>query len=125
MSNIIECTPLPRYLYSKMFMKSKITLLLFFIVAMLFSCDDKDDDAPACSVAWGTELQNEVNAISAAANAYIADPSAANCAAYKTAYQNYVNKLEPYGNCTALTGQNRIDFQNALQAAKDSIANLC
>lgn len=106
-------------------MKSKIISLLFFIVAILVSCDDKDDDKPTCSAAWGTELQNEVNAISAAANAYIADPSAANCVAYKTAYQNYVNKLEPYGNCTALTGQNRIDFQNALQAAKDSIANLC
>lgn len=106
-------------------MKSKITLLFFFIAAILISCDDNDDDAPACSVAWGTELQNEVNAISAAANAYAADPSAGNCTAYKNAYQNYINKLEPYGNCTALTGQNRIDFQNALQAAKDSIASLC
>lgn len=106
-------------------MKSKITLLFFLVVAILISCDDEDDAPPACSVNWSTELQNEVNAISTAANAYIADPSAANCAAYKTAYQNYINKLEPYGNCTALTGQNRIDFQNALQSARDSVAGLC
>lgn len=106
-------------------MNSKTILPFFFMLAVLISCDKDDDPEPACSIAWGTELQNEVNAINSAGTAYANDPSPANCAAYKTAYQNYINKLKPYGNCNALTGQNRIDFQNALQAAEDSVAGLC
>lgn len=108
-------------------MDSKVRLLIFFILAALVSCsNDKDDPTPAaCSAAWSTELQNEINAISSAATAYANNPSAENCTSYKAAYQKYIDALAPYSKCSTLTGQNKTDFENALQQAKDSLTSLC
>ena len=66
---------------------------------------DKDDDSDACSAAWASELNNEANALINAAQVYGMDPTVANCNAYKQAAQAYVNALEPYGDCPALTGR--------------------
>jgi len=108
-------------------MKS-LTYLLFVIlfgVAIIVSCTKNKDTVPACSVAWASDLQDEIIAISNAGTAYASDPTEANCNAYKTAYQAYINALEPYGNCAALTGQQRADFEEALQDARDSLSSLC
>lgn len=93
-------------------------------LSVLFSCKDEEDE-PTCSTAWGTELQSEINAMSNAAAVYANDPSQSNCLSYKASYQAYVNALRPYGNCSALTGQSRADFEAALDAAEDDIADLC
>ena len=90
------------------------------------SCKDEDDNnKPNCSTAWGTELQAELNAVINAGTAWSADPTPANCASYKAAYQAYINALRPYGNCSALTGQNREEFNDALEAAEDDLETLC
>ena len=93
-------------------------------LAAVFSCKDEDEE-PTCSTAWGTELQDELNAVIAAGNTWAANQSEANCVAYKTKYQAYIDALRPYGNCNALTGQARVDFEEALNDAEDSIVNLC
>jgi len=90
---------------------------------VLFSC--KKDDPVNCSVAWATDLQNEITAISNATQAYFMDQSDENCNALKAAYQDYIDALKPYGNCTTLTGQDRIEWQNALNEAEDDIATMC
>lgn len=90
----------------------------------LLSCKD-DEDEPTCSTAWGTELEQELNAVINAGNVYANDPSQSNCLSYKASYQAYVNALRPYGNCSALAGQSRADFEAALADAEDAIANLC
>ena len=59
-------------------------------IPFLNSC--KKDDPVSCN--YATEVQNEVNALSAAASAYGNDPSTANCNAFKTAYQNYIMRLK-------------------------------
>lgn len=88
------------------------------------SCNDEDDE-PACSTAWGTELQAELNAVVSASQVYANDPSQANCLTYKAKYEDYIDALRPYGNCSALTGQSRADFNAALEAAEDDVATLC
>ena len=88
------------------------------------SCKDEEDE-PTCSTAWGTELQAELNAVINAGQVYANDPSDANCLTYKARYEDYIDALRPYGNCSALTGQSRTDFNTALEAAEDDVATLC
>jgi len=102
------------------------TFFLSLCLIGIVSCGGDDTPAgPACSVFWGTELQNELNAIVTAGTAYADDPSDANCNAYKSAYQAYISALRPYGDCAALTGQNRTDFNQALNDAENELATLC
>jgi beta-mannanase len=106
-------------------MKRKIYTVLFlcFIVAGISSCKKNKDDAP-CSVAWASELSAEMNAMATAAQAYATNPTTANCNAYKQAAQAYLNALSPYGDCTLLTGQQRIAWENALADAQESLDNM-
>lgn len=102
--------------------------LLVAVAALILgfgSCSKDEDSKPACSTAWSTELQDELNAVASAGSAWANDPTPANCNSYKTSYQAYINALKPYGNCSALTGQSRADFTAALQAAEDDLASLC
>ncbi len=96
-------------------------LVLCFII--LFSC--KKDNPVACSAAWATELQNEITSISTAATIYAMDQSVANCNALKAAYQDYIDALKPYGNCSTLTGQARTDWQNSLDEAESNLDSFC
>jgi hypothetical protein len=100
------------------------SLFLFFALSLsgiLFSCDKKEDD---CTTAYTVELQAEINALNTAAQAYSQNATPANCLAYKAAAQAYVNALEPYGNCDALTGQSRTEFEASLTAARNSVNSL-
>ena len=106
-------------------MNNKLFLAITVCFLGLASCGKKDDPEPACSTAWGTELQVELNAVINAGSVYGNDPTPANCTAYKAAYQAYINELKPYGDCNALTGQNRTDFNASLQTAEDNLASLC
>ena len=90
---------------------------------VLFSC--KKDDPVACSVAWATDLQAELSAVSLATSAYYTEQTEANCNALKAAYQDYIDALKPYGNCATLTGQDRTDWQNTLNEAEADIASMC
>jgi hypothetical protein len=104
-------------------MKNKIFFFTFLAVASfgLWTCGDKDDDGDGCSTAWANELTNEANAMINAAQVYAMNPTVANCNAYKAAAQDYLDALEPYGDCPALTGQNRTDWQNAFNEAQQDL----
>ena len=84
----------------------------------------KEDVAP-CSVAWATELQNEIGAIGTAVSIYSMDPNDANCNMLKAAYQDYLDALRPYGNCSTLSGTSRTEWQNALNEAESDLDTLC
>ncbi len=105
-------------------MKNILLFIIVFCSLGLLSCSKKSDPV-TCSIAWSTELQDEVNAISNAATDYANDQSIANCNAYKAAFQAYINALKPYRNCAALTGQNRFEFEAALSNAEESLDTLC
>lgn len=92
----------------------------------LFSGCGGDDEGPAgCSIAWGTDLQDELNDIITASNNYSSDPSASNCTALKASYTAYINALKGYGGCAGLTGQNRADWQEAIDEAEDDVDTIC
>jgi hypothetical protein len=103
-------------------MSKKIFFTLFLAISVLglWTCK-KDSNADACSGAWASELSSEINAMSSAAQTYATDPTPANCNAYKQSVQTYLDALAPYGNCATLTGQDRADWQAALDAAQQSV----
>jgi hypothetical protein len=98
-------------------------LAIIFSFAILFSC--KKNDPTPCSTAWALDLQNELTAIGTAASIYFEDQSEANCNALKDAYEDYIDALRPYGNCSTLTGQDRTDWQQALDEAEDDLDSIC
>ncbi len=109
-------------------MKKVLTLQLFFIFCftlLVTSCSKDDDGITPCSGAWGTELQGELTALFNAGAAFGTDASDANCNAYKSAFQDYINALKPYGNCATLTGQSRTDWQEEVAEAEADVATLC
>ena len=103
----------------------KINMLFISIGIVFFlgfgSCGEDKNKDESCSAAWGTELQDEINAFSNAAQAYSASPSLTTCNAYKNAAQAYVNALQPYGECATLTGSLRTNWQTALTNAQASV----
>ena len=103
---------------------SILRLVYVFCTLALLSCN-KDSEIAPCSVAWATDLQSEITAISTAVALYSADQSAENCTALKVAYQSYVDALKPFGNCATLTGQDRTDWQTAVNEAEASISTIC
>lgn len=90
----------------------------------LFACGTKNVE-PGCSTAWGTELQNEITALSNASAAYGSDPTTANCTAYKDAYLNYLKGLKSYSGCSLITGQLRVALDDAIKEAEDELNSLC
>ena len=100
-------------------------IFIFCFTLFVTSCSKDGDGVAPCSTAWGTELQNELTAVINAGTVYALDPSAANCNAYKAAYQDYINALKPYGNCATLTGQSRADWQKTLSDAEADVSTLC
>ncbi len=99
------------------------TVFILFGLMILFSCTK--DSAVGCTGAWATELQNEINALSTAIGIYSMEQSEANCNDLKEAYQDYINGMKPYGNCTTLTGVNRTEWQNAINEAEAELETIC
>lgn len=92
--------------------------LLFGLVVFTYSCSDKDDDPVGCN--YATEIQDEIDALTTAATIYGNDPTTANCQAYKNAATNYLNELQSYVECAALSGQ-QAELQSSINEAQASV----
>ena len=100
----------------------RLAFVLFgFLV--LFSC--KKEDVAPCSGAWATELQSELNAIGNAVTIYSLDPSDTNCNMLKGVYEDYLDALRPYGNCSTLSGTSRSEWQKAIDDAESDLDDFC
>jgi hypothetical protein len=106
-------------------MKKMYVLLVFAMVLGLVSCKKDKTDPAACSQLWSVAVITEINALSVAAAAYSADQNHETCVAYKNAYQDYIDALEPFLDCASYTPQQKADLQAALDDAQDDIATLC
>ncbi len=83
------------------------------------ACKDDDDDPVNCN--YLTEVQDELDAVTAAANAYSADPTnPAKCQSFVAAYQDYLNALEDHVECAATAGQED-ELQQAIDDAQASL----
>jgi hypothetical protein len=87
--------------------------LAILAISVLTSCGK--DDPVTCN--WTTELQNESDALVAAATAYGNNPTTANCEAYKDAFQDYLNEAEKYVSCATTAGQGA-ELQSAINQAQ-------
>jgi len=106
---------------------SKNILFISFLAIIFvgsWSCNKDDDDGNTCSTDWANELSVQITAMSDAAQVYAADPTYENCIAYKAAAQAYVDALAPYGNCTALTGQARVAWQQAVDDTQQAVNDM-
>jgi len=104
---------------------SKQIFLISFLAIVIFGSMGCNQNTPAgCSTAWASELNDEIQALSNAAQAYTMDPTQENCLAYKAAAQAYVDALAPYGNCAALTAQEKADWQAAVDQAQQSVDDI-
>lgn len=105
-------------------MIKQIFLISFLSVVVLGSLGCKKNTAAGCSIAWATELSNEIQAVQDAALAYANNPTQENCLAYKGTLQNYVDRLRTYGNCSNLTGQDRVQWQATLDQAQQDVNDI-
>ena len=105
----------------------KITLLtVLFILIGIGSCKKKESNPGYCSTNWATALNDEINSFTAAAIAYSTNPTAENCSAYKAALSDYIDALEPWGNCPAYaSGTNKAQFDDAIANARADLQNAC
>lgn len=98
------------------------TLLLTSVLCLAFLGACKDDDDPV-SCNWTVELQDEADAVTAAATTYGNNPTPANCQAFKNAYQEYLDEAEKRIDCATVAGQ-REELENAIDQAQESLDNL-
>ena len=106
-------------------MKNAQFRLVFVVFGFLVLLSCKKEDVAPCSAAWAVDLQNEISAIGTAATIYSMDPSDANCNMLRAAYQDYLEALRPYGNCSTLSGVSRTEWQKALAEAESDLDTLC
>jgi hypothetical protein len=107
-------------------MRNILTLLTIIAILGLSSCKkDKDSDDPAyCSADWVEELEVEYDALYDAYIAYAADMSVENCNAYKEAYLDYIDGLEPFLECNSWTVDERQEIQDAIDEAEAAMSEL-
>jgi hypothetical protein len=98
--------------------------LMLFLFLNVGCSSGEDGDVAACSVQWSIELQDELNALSQAATAQAQNPGPTTCENFRSAAEDYLEALRPYGNCSALTGQNRLEWQNAVEDAEIQIQEI-
>jgi hypothetical protein len=113
-----------KYLFIKKMFATMNSMIKFFaalaLVAVVAVTACKDDDPAGCN--WTQDLQAELDAYTAAANAWAADPqNTAKCNAYRDALQDYIDEAQTLQSCANAAGQGN-EFQQALQQAEDSLA---
>ena len=101
-------------------MRNILTLLAIIAILGLISCNkEKDSDDPAfCSFDWTVEVGDEYDALITAWNAYSGDMSVENCNAYKEAYLDYIDALEPFLECATWTEAERQDVQDVIDESE-------
>jgi hypothetical protein len=103
--------------------------VLCFLIIVSFlgigSCKKKATDPDYCGTSWASQVTSQSNALSTAIQTYATNQTPANCTALKTAYQNYLNALEPFFDCASWTAQQSDELQNAIDAAQQQINTLC
>lgn len=107
------------------FMKKSLIAVLPLLCMLTFGCSlGGGDDVVTCSAQWSVELEQELNALSQASIAHAQNQTQTTCENLRTAMQNYLDGLRPYGNCSALTGQTRAAWQDAVEEAEDDIQEM-
>lgn len=106
-------------------MRKVLTLLAITAMMVLSSCKEDSDDGPAfCNSDWDIESEAEYDALLAAYNAYVLDMSVAKCNAYKAAFVNYLDAIEPFLECTAWSTAELNELRDVINQARSSMNQL-
>ncbi len=96
-----------------------LACLMVLAVTFSYSCNNDDDDPVGCN--WAAEVQDELNAWTAATEAWTADfNNAAKCQAYKDTGNDYLDALEAHADCATLAGT-QVELQASIDSARTSI----
>ena len=101
-------------------------LLVSAVILVACSKDDDDDDISSkCGNNWNAsiELEDEIDALAEASQAYAMDQSTANCEAYREAYLDYLNTIREFEECYIHVGQ-RQAFLDAVEQAEMDINDI-
>lgn len=106
-------------------MKKLLSFLIIVSFLGLDACKKDATDPDFCGTAWATQVTTELNAVSNAAAAYSSTPNTTTCNAYKAAYQNYLNALEKFLDCSLWTSVQKAQLEDAITEAEDDLDGLC
>lgn len=87
-----------------------------FIALIILNSNYSCQETVTAGCNYTLELENETNALSAAAATYGQDPTSANCEAYRQAYLNFLDEAEKLDNC--VIGTERDAYRQAIDAAQ-------
>ena len=90
--------------------------LVCFLALIILSSNYSCRETVAASCNYTLELENETNALTAAATTYAQDPSSANCEAYRQAYLEFLDEAEKLDNC--VIGTERDAYRQAIDSAQ-------
>ena len=101
------------------------TLKIFFtvcVLSMICACGGDDEGINGCDINEVNEaLEDEVAALDAAGLVYANDPTTANCNAWKSAANIYLDEVEGFQTCDGLSQSEFNQIIEAAQAALDLI----
>jgi uncharacterized protein YaaR (DUF327 family) len=103
-------------------MRIKAFLGILVLSALLVSACKKDDEGTNCSN-YANAIQEKLDAVVVASEAFSTDPSTANCNAYKTAVSEYLDTAENFIEC--VPAEDRAQYQqdiDDLQAEIDQLS---
>jgi hypothetical protein len=105
--------------------KSIYFLSIVFISALMFYSCSGNSLADRCGPNWSpaVELEQEINAYTAALTAYTQNPTTANCEAFKDAYLDYLDALRDWEDCY-IYAYSEAEFNQAIDDAEDAINEL-
>ena len=108
---------------------SAMTRLFCFLIVLSFlgvgSCKKKAVDPDYCTTNWTTTIQTELTAVTNALTAYGTNPTITTCNALKAAYEDYIDALEPFSECTLWTATTKTQWQDMIDEARAELPTLC
>lgn len=103
--------------------KFSMTRLLGVLIILSFVClgSCKKEEKDVCGTNYYSALSTQITAVANTYVTYSMNQTTANCSAYKSALQSYVNALQPYSNCTVWTGTTKAEWQAALNETQAEV----
>jgi len=99
----------------------KLTKLLFAMMLMgIFFVSCGDDEVECTEAGINEAIAEESMAVGDALSAYVLDPSADNCEALKSAYEDFIDEAKNLQDCANEVGEGE-EYMQSIQEAEDSL----
>lgn len=103
----------------------KLLLLLTVISFIGIGSCKKDKDPDICTTNWAVQISDELESALTKYMTFLSDPSTANCNAYKTSMQAYLNALRQFEGCSEWSAVDRQDLAESIDEAEEELATAC